>query len=112
MSLNLAGCELSQQICRILSPYLVHSYQIRELDVSHCKISFQSTRYIIDAVNRNTTIRAFNFSHNDLSSETFEFAIKIASIVTRHPALMHLQIAHTNLKREEVLFIGLALSMS
>ena len=63
-------------------------------------------------MNRNTTIRKLNFSHNDLSSQTNEFSIKCASIITRHPALMHFQIANTNLKREEIMFIGLALSMS
>lgn len=36
----------------------------------------------------------------------------MASIITRHPCLSHLDISKTNLKREEVLFIGLALSTS
>ena len=63
-------------------------------------------------MNRNTTIRVFNFSHNDLSSESFEFSIKITAMVTRHPSLMHLNITSTNLKREEILFIGLAVSLS
>ena len=63
-------------------------------------------------MNRNTSIRSFNFSHNDMSSQSFEFSIKAASMVTRHPALMHFNIAQTNLKREEVMFIVLALSLA
>ena len=112
MSLNVAGCACNQHTCRALSQFIVGSYQIREFDCSHCKINFQGTRYIIDALNRNTTIRNFNFSHNDMSSESYEFSIKIASIITRHPSLMHLNIANTNLKRHEIMFIGLALSAS
>ena len=54
----------------------------------------------------------FNFSYNDLNTSNYEFAIKLASVITRHPTMMHLNIAHSNLKREEVMFIALALSMA
>ena len=33
-------------------------------------------------------------------------------MITRHPTIMHLNISHSNLKREEVMFIALALSTS
>ena len=85
---------------------------MRVLDLSHCRISYQGSRYIIDALNRNTCIRNFNFSHNDLTSSSFEFSIKIASIITRHPSLQHVDITNTNLKREEILFVGLSLPIS
>ena len=91
---------------------MTNSYQIREVDFSHCKLTYQATRYIIDAMNRNTTIRNFMFSHNDLSSESNEFSIKVASIITRHPSLMHMNITSTNLKREEILFVGISASTS
>ena len=82
------------------------------MDVSHCRINFQGSRYLIDALNRNTCIRNFNFSHNDLNSQSNEFAIKVASIISRHPCLMHLDISNTNLKKEEIMFIGLAVPTS
>ena len=82
------------------------------MDVSHCRASYQGSRYLIDALNRNTSIRNFNFSHNDLTSEIFEFSIKIASIITRHPSLLHIDITSTNLKKEEIIFIGLSLPIS
>jgi hypothetical protein len=88
------------------------SYSLRDVDIAHCRISYQGTRYIIDALNRNTYIRQFNFAFNDLTSSAYEFSIKLASIITRHPSLMHLDLSKTNLKREEVLFIGLSLSTS
>ena len=110
--LNLAGCGLSPKACATIARLVISSRTLLDLDVSHCKISFQGTRYIIDAMNRNTVVRNFNFSHNDLQSETFEFSIKVASMISRHPALAHLNIAHTNLKREEMVFIGLSLSTS
>lgn len=96
----------------MLSQFITTSYTLSHLDVSHCRISFQGSRYMIDALNRNITIRNFNFSHNDLTSESFEFSIKVASIITRHPSLMHLDITNTNLKREEIIFIGLSLPVS
>ena len=110
--LNIAGCQLSHGSCRKLSTFMLASYTLSYLDVSHCRINFQGTRYIIDALNRNITIRNFNFSHNDLTSESFEFSIRVASIITRHPSLMHIDITNTNLKREEVIFIGLSLPIS
>jgi len=92
--------------------FMTASYSLRDVDIAHCRISYQGTRYIIDALNRNTYIRQFNFAFNDLTSSAYEFSIKLASIITRHPSLMHLDLSKTNLKREEVLFIGLSLSTS
>ena len=109
-SLNIAGCALSQASCRQLSIFVFKCFTLRLLDVSHCRISYQGTRYLVDALNRNTCIRNFNFSHNDLNSQSYEFSIKIASMLTRHPMLMHLDITNTNLKREEIMFIGLAIN--
>lgn len=111
-SLNIAGCMLSQGSCRQLSLFVFMCFTLRMLDVSHCRISYQGSRYLIDALNRNTCIRNFNFSHNDLNSQSYEFSIKVASMITRHPCLMHLDITNTNLKREEIMFIGLAVSQS
>ena len=112
VSLNIAGCALSQASCRQLSVFVHKGFSLRVLDVSHCRIRYQGTRYLIDALNRNTCIRNFNFSHNDLNSQSYEFSIKVASMLTRHPCLMHLDITNTNLKREEVMFIGLAVPQS
>jgi hypothetical protein len=47
-----------------------------------------------------------------MSSLVYEFSIKIGAVITRHPNLMHVDITKTGLKKEEVLFIGLALTMS
>jgi hypothetical protein len=46
------------------------------------------------------------------SGGNYEFSIKMGAMITRHPTLMHLNLTATNIQREEVLFIGLALSMS
>ena len=57
-------------------------------------------------------MRYFNFSFNDMQSANFEFSIKMGAIITRHPNLMHCDLTNVGLKREEVIFIGLALSNS
>lgn len=111
-SINIAGCALTHASCRQLAKFIFGCFSLRLLDVSHCKISYQGTRYIIDALNRNTCIRNFNFSHNSLESQSFEFSIKVAAILTRHPCLMHLDITNCHLKREEIMFIGLAIPRS
>ena len=111
--LNLAGNPFGLKACGMLSTYMIfHGSNLRELNLSHCNTTMQGTRYIIDALNRNTSIRFFNFGFNDLSSSVYEFSIKLGAIMTRHPNLMHLDVTCTSLKREEVLFIGLALTMS
>lgn len=112
INLNLAGCQMTQKSCKKLSTLIVKVESLRTLDVSHCKINYQGTRYIIDALNRNKCINNFMFSGNDLSSQSNEFSIKVASMITRHPCLMHIDISNTNLKREEILFIGMSLSTS
>jgi len=47
-----------------------------------------------------------------MTSATYEFCVKMGAIITRHPNLMHLDLTQCMLKREEMLFIGIALSMS
>ena len=110
--LNIAGCSLTQSSCREISKFMMTCPTIRSLDVSHCRISYQGSRYFIEALNRNQSIRNFNFSHNDLTSSKFEFSILIAAIITRHPSLQHIDITNTNLKREEIMFVGLSLPIS
>jgi hypothetical protein len=104
---------MSLNATRVIGQYIVfESKFIRELNLAHCKIGYQGTRYIVNAMNRNTTMRYFNFSFNDMQSSNFEFSIKMGAIVTRHPNLMHADLTNVGLKREEVIFIGLALSSS
>ena len=66
--LSVAGCVLTQKACSTLAKLIISSKTLLDLDVAHCNISFQGTRNIIDALNRNVRIRNFNFSHNDLQS--------------------------------------------
>lgn len=47
-----------------------------------------------------------------MSSSVYEFSINIARILTRHREIMHLDISGTGLKKEEVLFLGMAVSIS
>lgn len=47
-----------------------------------------------------------------MSSSVYEFSIKIAKILTRHQEIMHINLSATGLKKEEVLFIGMAISIS
>ena len=110
--LNIAGCTMTHAMCRDLASFMQSCWTLGVLDVSHCRINYQGSRYLIDALNRNTTIRNFNFSHNDLTSSTYEFSVKVASLITRHPSLQHLDISNTSLRREEVMFIGLSLPVS
>ena len=111
--MNLAGNAFSLKTCHLLSSYIIYSGgALLDLNLSHCHISYQGTRYIIDALNRNTVLRFFNFSSNDMCSSSYEFSIKLGAIITRHPNLMHIDISNVGLKREEVLFMGLALYMS
>lgn len=77
-----------------------------------CKLANQSARYIIDSLNRNCTIRHLNLSYNDLSSSIYEFSIKFASMLTRHPTLLHADVSVNGFKREETMFIVLAMSTS
>jgi hypothetical protein len=47
-----------------------------------------------------------------MKSKTYEFSIKMGAIICRHPNMMHLDLTNVGFQSEEVVFIGLALSMS
>ena len=110
---NLSHCSFSPNTCRLLADYLTHhTSPLRSLNLAACKIGYQGTRIIINALGNNLCLRMFNFAGNDLSSGTSEFAIKIGALIARHPHLMHMDLSSTGLEREEVLFIGMALNWS
>ena len=112
MKVNLAFLPFSLNSCRSFSWYMQRQKYLKDLDISNCSISNQGTRYIIDALNRNTSILHCNFEYNDCSSSIYEFSIKIAAFLTRHPNLLHLNVANCQFKREEVMFIAMAMSTS
>lgn len=92
--------------------FLLKQENIKDLNLARCKLGNQGARYVIDALNRNTTIRHLNISFNDLSSSVYEFSIKFSSMLTRHPTLMHADITNCGFKREESMFVILAMSTS
>jgi hypothetical protein len=70
------------------------------------------TRYVVDGLNRNRGLQSFNFAYNDLQSNLYEFSIKMAKILSRHEELMHVDLTHTGLKKEETIFVGMTLPVS
>lgn len=112
IKLNISGCDLSINSCRILNMFLLKQQSIKDFNVARCKLSAQSARYIIDALNRNFTIRHLNISFNDFTSSVYEFSVKVASMLTRHPTLLHLDVSQCGFRREECMFIILAMSTS
>ena len=110
--LDFSYIPLSMQACRNICHYMVNARKLRHLDVTGCKLSYQGTRYMVDGLNRNQGLQFFNFALNDMTSSVYEFSIKVAKILTRHQHLMHLDLTNTGLKKEEVVFIGMALTTS
>jgi hypothetical protein len=66
----------------------------------------------MSAFNINTSLKYFNFAHNELKSLSFEFSIKLGATMVRHPVLNHLDVTNCGLVKEEVIFLGLALGQS
>ena len=47
-----------------------------------------------------------------MSSSVHEFSIVMAKVLSRHKEIMHLDLSGCGLKKEEVMFLGMALSKS
>ena len=110
--LNLSNIALSQTAAKNIGNILINSESLRVLDLQCCQMDKMATRSVIDGLNRNVGLHYFNFSHNDLSSNLYEFSIKIAKILSRHEEIMHLQLSNTGLTKEEVIFVGMTLPVS
>jgi Ran GTPase-activating protein (RanGAP) involved in mRNA processing and transport len=65
IKLNISGNGVSMNGCRVLNLWLLKQQYIKDLNMSRCKLVNQGARYIIDAINRNISIRHLNLSHND-----------------------------------------------
>jgi Leucine-rich repeat (LRR) protein len=91
---------------------MYHGNSLKELNVQNCGITGQGTRSMISAFNINTSLKYFNFAHNELKSPTYEFSIKLGASLVRHPVLNHLDLTNTGLVKEEVLYMGVALGNS
>jgi uncharacterized protein YjbI with pentapeptide repeats len=91
---------------------MFHGTRLRDLDLSHCRINSSGMRAVVDAIWRNVSLRYINLSFNSMSSKNFEFSIKIAATITRQPNMLHVNLTSVGFTEEEVIFIGLANSMS
>lgn len=47
-----------------------------------------------------------------MQSKVYEFSIKISKILTRHTELMHLDLTNVGLKKEEIYFIGMSITIA
>jgi hypothetical protein len=84
---------------RILNVFLLKQEILKDLNLTRCSLGNQSARYIIDALARNCTIRHLYISGNDFASSIYEFGIKLGSILTRHPTLLHADFSSCGLSR-------------
>jgi hypothetical protein len=109
-ALDVGGIPMSIQAAKNIGQTLVNGDNLRFLNVSACKLAYQGTRYLVDGLNRNKGLQFFNFALNDMNSSIYEFAIKVAKVLTRHQNIVHVDLSGTGLKKEEILFIGMAVS--
>ena len=112
LRLNLSYISLGMNATRTLNVYLLKHNVLKDLNLMRCGLNNQSARYIVDALARNVTIRHLNISQNDISSTLYEFGIKLASLLSRHPTLLHANFSSTGLTKEETMLVIAAMSTS
>ena len=54
--LNFSNCPLSNTACKNLGALLIYSSNLKILDISNCKLQNQTTRSIIEGLNRNNAL--------------------------------------------------------
>lgn len=112
LRLNLSYVSLGMNATRTLNVYLLKHNVLKDLNLMRCGLNNQSARYIVDALARNVTIRHLNISQNDLSSTLYEFGIKLAALLSRHPTLLHANFSSIGLTKEETMLVIAAMSTS
>lgn len=98
--------------CKQIRNILTNSKDLRELYLDSSHPPSSGVRYIFDGLLRNQGLQIFNFAHNSIFSQHYEFSVKIAKTLTRHEELMHLDLTDCNISKEEIIFIGMTLPLA
>ena len=83
-TLNISNIAVSLKTTYAIQQILIHGQILKNLNMANCRTSYQSTRYIVEGVNRNQGLQYLNLSMNNLSSSKNEFSVTMAKVLTRH----------------------------
>lgn len=76
-----------------------------DLNLSGCGLNRKTLRHLFDCLYQNKGLHSLNISQNRLSSEVFEFTIKIVKLLLIHEQLQHINIVGTYQTKYETSFL-------
>lgn len=110
--LDLSHNNLDAISCKHIGQLMKTTHNLQHLNLSYCGIRGHSARILLNALMLNQTLKYLHLSWNSFASSDYEFGSKLARVIQVHRGLIHLDIACTQLKREEAMYIAQCLKDS
>ena len=103
--MNFTGIKLSYMAIKTIGRLIGSQTKMVDLNLSNTNLNRKTLRHLFTCLYRNKGLHSLNISHNRLSSEVFEFTIKLVKLLHTHGQLQHINIMGTYQTRYEVSFL-------
>ena len=99
-TLNVSGCNITDQGAAMMATILMETVLLAELDLSNTMLNSVKAITIISALKNNSSLKVFNISHNDIDNEA---ADSVAAVVSNNYKIEMFNLSHNRLSYNGVL---------
>ena len=103
--LDISGNSFNYFSVTAFSTYLKKTEVLEYLSISQCGLRGKVAEVIIDSIMINTSIKYLDMSNNRFTSRDYIIAAKLGRMVQGHLNLLHVDLSHNQLLREELFYI-------
>ena len=108
-TLNVSGCNITDQGAAMMATILMETVLLAELDLSNTMLNSVKAITIISALKNTSSLKFFNISHNDIDDEA---ADSIAAVISNNYRIEIVYLSHNRLSYNGVLKVVILLPKS
>ena len=101
-TLNVSGCNITDQGAAMMATVLMETVSLAKLDLSNTLLNSVKAITIISALKNNSSLKVFNISHNDIDDGA---ADSITAVISNNSRIETIYLSHNRLSYNGVLKI-------